>query len=120
MEKANKYRIIDANNPRCGKKFKGIPTADLGVIDLEEGEEFDMSQVELIPEKHAAYFGIYLGRLGLFLFGREYIKYHSLQFGLAVDHIKHDDAYLDIELKFLMFGIGIRFTWLSRQNYYGK
>lgn len=120
MEKANKYRIVDAKHPNYKKKFKGMPTANLGVIDVKTGEEFDISQVELIPEKHAVYFGMYLGRLGLFLFGREYIKYHSLQFGLAIDHIKHDDAYLDIELKFLMFGIGLRFTCLSKRNYYGK
>lgn len=115
----NKYRIVDKSHPRYGKKFKGMPTAELCVVDVKTNEYFDISQVQMI-DQHAGYFGAYFGRLGLFLFGREYIKYHSLQFGLAIDHIKHDDMYLDIELRIAIVGIGIRFTWLSKRKYYGQ
>lgn len=113
----NKYRITDESHPRYGEKFRGIPTTELSVIDVKTKEFFDMSQVEKIGDAHAVYGGMYIGRLGVFLFAREYTQYHTLQFGLAVDHIKHDDAYLDIELKIAVAGVGIRFTWLAKSNW---
>lgn len=115
--KFDKYRVVDENHPNYGKRFRGMATPDLQVIDTKTGDFYTISQVELMNDVHAAYGGVYFGRFGVFLFAREYLQYHSLQFGLAVDHIKHDDAYLDIELKIAVAGVGIRFTWLAKSNW---
>lgn len=67
-------------------------------------------------DKHAVYCGLHIGRFGTFLFAREYIKYHSYQFGICVDFINSGDAYLDVEIRIACFGIGIRFVWQKLAN----
>lgn len=72
-------------------------------------------------EKHSIYSGFHFMRFGFFLFAREYIKFNSYQFGLAIDWIKYDDAYLDIEFRLACFGVGIRFVLLNKiSKLYGK
>lgn len=105
-----KYRITDTSHPRCGKKFRGFPTTEMTVVDSKTGDIFEQSQVEQVGDAHAAYIGFHIGRVGVFLFAREYVKYHTLQFGLAIDAVKYDDAYLDIELRIAVVGIGVRFV----------
>ena len=76
------------------------------------------SKIGFIPnnsDKHTAQIGLYLMRLGLVIYAREYWKYKSFQFGLSIDAVNGYDRYVDIEAKILFVGIGIRFIWIKRK-----
>ena len=113
MESVKKYKVISTGNANYGKTIKAIPDTMELYTDVRTGEQYSKSELREIPEKHAVYGGLYFGRFGLFLFGREYIKYHSYQFGVGIDFINSGDAYLDIEARVACFGIGIRFVWIK-------
>lgn len=112
-----RYRVINDDNINYGRKFKGVPDVMGLITDVKTGEQYDGFEVVEIPEKHAVYFGLNIFRFGIFLFAREYIKYHSYQFGCGVDFINSGDAYLDIELRVACFGIGVRFVWQKFANH---
>jgi hypothetical protein len=67
-------------------------------------------------DKHTAQIGGHVGRVGVYLYAREYIRYHSWQFGVSVDAVNGYNRYVDVELKILCFGVGIRFIWIKRKN----
>jgi len=111
MEQENKtyrYRVIDNSLPNYGKKIK-VKEFGKEFIDVKTNVVYLRSQLKEIPKRHAVYMGIHIGHYGLFLFGREYMKYKTIQFGIGIDYICETDKMLDIELKILFFGIGIRF-----------
>lgn len=66
-------------------------------------------------DKHTVQTGIHVGRVGVYVYAREYWQYHSLQFGVSIDAINGYDRYVDIEAKILFVGIGIRFIWIKRK-----
>lgn len=66
--------------------------------------------------KHTAQIGAHVGRVGVYLYAREYWKYKSWQFGVSVDAVNGYDHYTDVELKILCFGVGIRFIWIKRKS----
>lgn len=108
-----RYKIINPKSPNFGKKIKAVKDAPYWYIDVKTGAQYEASELREIPEKHAVYGGLHIGRFGLFLFGREYIKYHSYQFGVCIDFINFGDTYLDIEARVACFGIGLRFVWIK-------
>lgn len=66
-------------------------------------------------DKHTVQTGIHVGRVGVYVYAREYWQYHSWQFGVSIDAINGCDRYVDIEAKILFVGIGIRFIWIKRK-----
>lgn len=50
-------------------------------------------------DKHTVQTGIHVGRLGVYVYAREYWQYHSWQFGVSIDAINGYDRYVDIEAK---------------------
>nr|DAD92991.1 MAG TPA: hypothetical protein [Siphoviridae sp. ctrok7] len=66
-------------------------------------------------DNHTAQIGGHVGRVGVYLYAREYWKYKSFQFGLSIDAVNGYDRYVDIEAKILFVGIGIRFIWIKRK-----
>lgn len=116
METVNKYKVVDKSHAKYGKIVKCTPNDNLEYVDVETGEVYTLEQVTVMPEKHAVYWGFILWRFGMYFFAREYMKYHSYQLGLSADWIKHDDAYLDLEIRVACFGAGIRFMWLSKAS----
>lgn len=67
-------------------------------------------------DKHTAQIGAHVGRVGVYLYAREYWKYKSWQFGVSVDAVNGYDRYVDVEMKILFFGVGIRFILIKRKN----
>jgi len=67
-------------------------------------------------DKHTAQIGAHVGRVGVYLYAREYWKYKSWQFGVSVDAVNGYDRYVDVEMKILFFSVGIRFIWIKRKN----
>lgn len=65
-------------------------------------------------DKHAVQTGIHVGRVGVYVYAREYWQYHSWQLGVSIDAI-NDDRYVDIEVKILFVSIGILFIWIKRK-----
>lgn len=65
--------------------------------------------------KHDVQIGFHFWRVGIYLFGREYLKYNSwfLIPGFSIEWINGCDCYLDFEIKILFCGIGIRLIWLK-------
>lgn len=63
--------------------------------------------------------GFHIWRVGLYLFAREYLKYNSwfIVPGVSIDLVNGYDRYLDVELKLLCFGVGIRFIWLKNWRF---
>lgn len=66
-------------------------------------------------DKHTVQTGIHVGRVGVYVYAREYWQNHSWQFGVSIDAINGYDRYVDIEAKILFVGIGIRFIWIKRK-----
>lgn len=66
-------------------------------------------------DKHTVQTGIHVGRVGVYVYAREYWQYNSWQFGVSIDAINGNDRYIDIEAKILFVGIGIRFIWIKRK-----
>ena len=64
-------------------------------------------------DNHTAQIGGHVGRVGVYLYAREYWKYKSFQFGLSIDAVNGYGRYVDIEAKILFVGIGIRFIWIK-------
>lgn len=64
---------------------------------------------------HTAQIGFHIGRVGVYVYAREYWQYHSWQFGVSIDAINGCYRYVDIEVKILFVGIGIRFIWIKRK-----
>ena len=69
-------------------------------------------------DNHTAQIGGHVGRVGVYLYAREYWKYKSWFVfpGVTIDAINGYDAYLDVELKVLFLGFGIRFIWRKKKN----
>lgn len=67
-------------------------------------------------DKHTAQIGAHVRRVGVYLYAREYWKYKSWQFGVSFDAVNGYNRYVDVELKILCFGVGIRFIWIKRKN----
>lgn len=65
-------------------------------------------------KKHSAVLHLGFGRFNVFLFAREYIRFHSWQFGISIDAVKGFDRYLDIEVHAFCFGIGVRFVLMNK------
>lgn len=66
-------------------------------------------------DKHTVQTGIHVGRVGVYVYAREYWQYNSWQFGVSIDAINGYDRFVDIEAKILFVGIGIRFIWIKRK-----
>ena len=69
--------------------------------------------------KHDIQIGFHFWKVGIYLFCREYLKYNSWFIipGVSIDVVNGYDRYLDVELKFLCFGVGIRFIWLKNWRF---
>lgn len=67
-------------------------------------------------DKHTVQIGGHVGQVGVYLYAREYWKYKSWQFGISIDAVNGYDRYVDVELKILCFGVGIRFIWIKRKK----
>lgn len=63
--------------------------------------------------------GFHFWRIGIFLFFKDWICCKDLilipTLGLYVKN--GYDIYADLEIKFISFGIGIRFIWIRKRNY---
>lgn len=66
-------------------------------------------------DKYTVQTGIRVGRVGVYVYAREYWQYNSWQFGVSIDAINGYDRHVDIEAKILFVGIGIRFIWIKRK-----
>ena len=64
-----------------------------------------------ITRRHDVQAGFNISRFGVYVFAREYWKYHvwHLLPTIAVAVVDGYDWYIDIEVKFLFVGFGIRF-----------
>ena len=77
-------------------------------------------QIGIIPNNgdvHTAQIGVHIGRVGICVYVREYWKYKSwfIVPGVSVDAVNGYDRYVDIEVKILFVGIGIRFICIKRK-----
>lgn len=63
--------------------------------------------------------GFKFRRIGIFLFMRNVWKYKHFVLlpTLELDAVKGYDRYSDLELKFLCFGLGFRFIWITKRKY---
>ena len=61
--------------------------------------------------------GFKFWRIGIFLFMRNVWKYKHFVLlpTLALDAVKGYDRYADLKLKFLCFGLGFRFIWITKR-----
>lgn len=68
-----------------------------------------------MKQKNHIQIGLRLWRIGIFLYGRQYLQYNSwfIVPGVSIDWINGYDCYLDIEVKLLFIGFGVRFIWLK-------
>lgn len=65
---------------------------------------------------HTAQIGFHIGRVGIAVYVRKYWKYKSwfIVTGVTVDAANGYDRYVDVELKVLFIGFGVRFMWIKR------
>lgn len=114
MARGKRYRVVDDRHPLHGKVIKPILTPAGQYLDKKTNIILEESQLQELSERHAVYGNLVFGRFCIGLFAREYIKYHSYQFGIGFDFYGGFDKYFDIEVKVACFGLGIRFTWIKK------
>lgn len=51
---------------------------------------------------HTAQIGFHIGRVGVYVYAREYWQYHSWQFGVSIDAINGYDRYLILRRKYCL------------------
>lgn len=63
--------------------------------------------------------GFNFWRIGIYLFARNSWKYKNfiLLPTLGMDMIKGYDQYVDLEIKFISFGFGVRIIWINKRKY---
>lgn len=115
MARGKRYRVIDETHPMHGKVIRATLTSWGQFLDKKSNNLLEESQLQELPERHAVYGNLVFGRFCIGLFAREYIKYHSYQFGVGFDYFEGFDNYFDIEVKVACFGLGIRFTWIKKK-----
>lgn len=111
---AIRYKII-----ATGKKIKAVQVGRAAYKDIETGTVYCVSELKYLGERrHDVQLGFHIGRVGLYLFAREYLKYNSwfIVPGVSVDAVNGYDRYVDVELKLLFIGVGIRFIWIKRKS----
>lgn len=92
---------------------------DAGFGRDENGTAYLEAELEFKERRHDVRVGFHIWRVGLYLFAREYLKYNSwfIVPGVSIDVVNGYDRYLDVELKLLCFGVGIRFIWLKNWRF---
>lgn len=110
---AARYRVI-----ATGKKIKAVKIGYGEFEDIKTGQRYMNCEVKYLGyRRQIRQFGFHIWRFGLFLYGREYMKYNSwfIVPGVTVDVVNGIDFYVDFELKALFVGVGIRFVWIKRK-----
>lgn len=113
-----KRNIKKARVIATGAKIK-IEEVGAGIYEnIKTGAEYTQSELHIIQPRHMVQIGFHIWRFGLYLFASEYLKYNSwfIVPGVSVDAINGCDRYLDIEVKALFIGFGIRFIWIKRKK----
>lgn len=111
---ATRYRVN-----ATGQKIKAVNVAHGTYEDIKTGKRYMFDEIKYLGERrHMVQIGFHIWRFGLFLYGREYLKYNSwfIVPGVTVDAVNGYDRYLDVELKALFIGVGIRFIWIKRKG----
>lgn len=109
---ATRYKVI-----ATGKVIKAVNVAHGTYEDIKTGQRYMFDKIKHLGERrHMVQIGFHIWRIGLYLFAREYMKYNQYYIipGVSVDAVT--DRYVDVELKILCFGVGIRFIWIKRKN----
>lgn len=109
-KKILKARVIDTG------KFIKIEQLQNGLYkDVESGIVYDRENLRILQRSSIAQFGFHLWRAGLFFFVREFWRYKNFYLipTVATSFVKGYDRYFDIEIKFLCFGFGVRFVWVT-------
>jgi hypothetical protein len=85
--------------------------------DIKTGGYYYDTELQFEQSRHMWQLGFHVGRFGMFVFVREYIKYNVwyLLPGIAVSAVNGYDRYVDAEVKFLFFGFGVRFIWVKKK-----
>ena len=111
---AARYKVI-----ATGQKIKAVNVAHGTYKDIKTGQRYMFDEIEYLGERrHMVQIGFHIWRFGLYLYCREYLKYNSWFIfpGVTVDAVNGYDRYLDVELKALFVGVGIRFIWIKRKG----
>ena len=111
---AARYKVI-----ATGQKIKAVNVAHGTYKDIKTGQRYMCEEIEYLGERrHMVQIGFHIWRFGLYLYCREYLKYNSWFIfpGVTVDAVNGYDRYLDVELKALFVGVGIRFIWIKRKG----
>lgn len=102
-----------------GEKIRGTVIDSHGSVkDVITGKCYFAYEIDRINRRHMVQLGFHIWRFGLYLFAREYLKYNSwfIVPGVSVDAVNGYDRYLDIEIKLLCIGFGIRFIWIKSKK----
>lgn len=113
MSKGTKYVVTTT-----GKKFRGVIVAHGTIKDVKTGELHLAKNLKPVPERPSMLSTIiHCGRIGLSLYIREYWKYKAffLYPALSAEFVNGYDRFVDFEIKFLCFGIGVRFIWIKKR-----
>lgn len=111
---AIRYKVIST-----GEKIKAIQVGRSAYKDIATGKVHAAEDLQYLGERrHMVQLGFHIWRFGLYLFAREYLKYNSwfIVPGVSVDAVNGYDRYLDIEIKLLCIGFGIRFIWIKSKK----
>lgn len=110
---ATRHKII-----ATGKKIKAVNVAHGTYEDIKTGQRYMFDELEYLGERrHMVQLGFHVWRVGLFIYAREYWKYKSwfITPAISIDAVNGYDRYLDVELKMLFIGLGIRFIWIKKK-----
>lgn len=86
-------------------------------VDPKTMKVYRYSEFSIIPVRNMWRIGFNIMRVGAFLYVRNYVKYAVWYItpAITIEAIKGADFnYLDIELKFIVLGFGLRFNYFKK------
>lgn len=106
MERCKKKAILLAS----GVKVKVIENDNGLYRDVKTNHLYFSTELKIKEPKTTIMIGKIISKIGIFFFARQYIKYKSLILTpcMSIDYVNGYDRYIDIEIKFLVFGVGMR------------
>lgn len=96
-----------------GKVVKVTACGNLKYKNIKTGEVYDLEELEIIPENHLSSWGFHFGLFAVYFYARDYFEHNTFGAGIGLDLINGNDNALDVEFKFILGGVGVRFIYLK-------
>lgn len=101
-----------------GEIIKGvIVNCDRTIQDVKTGKYYHSYEYEAVVTPSIRSIGLTLGSISIYLYFHEWIKYKEWYIpGLSISYNSGFGSFMDLEIKLLYFGFGLRFAFWPKKR----